>query len=319
MIQYIEIKNYLSFMDASVNLQPFNLVVGANGSGKSNFLNLFADISRWQGLSRGQTIGSVNIDIQSKHHVNAEKGGVNILCRTCDQSATSVLIGLRDLLDHEVIPIRCKVFTLDPNTVQAEERIRPNIEMDETGAGVVSVLDSLKTGDREDLFDQIEESLIRYIPSIKKLSIRTTDDGNKALQVREHHLDEILPISALSEGTRLIILILTLIHQENPPDIICIEDVDRGMHPRLYQQLVETLQDITVQNKVQILATTQNPYLLDQFTGEEESVIIVEKKDGASTLTCLADRLKDTPDGKTEQGPLGEMWYGGFLGGVPSK
>ena len=45
MLTKVEIKNYRSFVDAEAPLAPFTLVIGANGSGKSNFLKLFQ--GRW--------------------------------------------------------------------------------------------------------------------------------------------------------------------------------------------------------------------------------------------------------------------------------
>ena len=45
-LQKIQIKNYRSIADASVNLQPFTVLLGANGNGKSNLLRLLDDLSR---------------------------------------------------------------------------------------------------------------------------------------------------------------------------------------------------------------------------------------------------------------------------------
>ena len=45
MVTRIRIQNYRSFVDAEVTLRPFTLVVGANGSGKSNLLKFFATVS----------------------------------------------------------------------------------------------------------------------------------------------------------------------------------------------------------------------------------------------------------------------------------
>ena len=44
MLERVHIKNYRSIVDATVDLQPFTLLVGANGSGKSNLLRLLADL-----------------------------------------------------------------------------------------------------------------------------------------------------------------------------------------------------------------------------------------------------------------------------------
>ena len=46
MITRIHIQNYRSFVDAEVKLRPFSLVIGANGSGKTNLLKAFVTCSR---------------------------------------------------------------------------------------------------------------------------------------------------------------------------------------------------------------------------------------------------------------------------------
>ena len=45
-MDYIEIKGYKSIKSARVDLKPINILIGANGSGKSNFLSFFELLSR---------------------------------------------------------------------------------------------------------------------------------------------------------------------------------------------------------------------------------------------------------------------------------
>jgi predicted ATPase len=45
MITKIRIRNFKSFEDTTVNLKPFNVLIGSNDSGKSNFLSVFRVIS----------------------------------------------------------------------------------------------------------------------------------------------------------------------------------------------------------------------------------------------------------------------------------
>ena len=179
----------------------------------------------------------------------------------------------------------------------------------------------LRNGDREDLFDKIEASFKQYVPEVEKLSLRTVEQGKKQIQVREKGLKELLPATELSEGTRLVLCILTIVHQENPPPIILLEDIDRGLHPRLFEYVAPMMKDIAEKHGINILATTHNPYLVDCFQDDKEAVIIVEKKDGASTLSTLADRLKDLDYDSVdpEDMPLGNLWFSGLVGGVPAK
>ena len=40
-MDYIEIKGYKSIKEAKVEIAPINILIGANGSGKSNFISFF--------------------------------------------------------------------------------------------------------------------------------------------------------------------------------------------------------------------------------------------------------------------------------------
>ena len=136
----------------------------------------------------------------------------------------------------------------------------------------------------------------------------------KQLQVREKYIDHPILLKDLSEGTRLVLTLLTIVHQEKPPTIIGLEDIDRGLHPRLFQQVIDLLFRMTAEKNIQIIATTHNPYLEDQFAGNEEAVIIVEKEKGETRFTSLKDKLNGLDP---EEEPLGSLWYSGFVGGVP--
>lgn len=213
------------------------------------------------------------------------------------------------------------IFNINPDTVSAVETTVPKAHVKPTGEGTAQVLDALKNGDREDLFDIVEENFRRYVPEVEKLSLRTVENGKKQTQVREKGLKLPVPANELSEGTRLILCILTILHQENPPPVILLEDIDRGMHPRLFEYVAPLMRDIAERNKINILATTHNPYLVDCFQDQKDAVIIVEKKDGASTLTTLAKKLEglDYETVDPEDMPLGTLWYSGLIGGTPKK
>jgi predicted ATPase len=45
-MDYIEIEGYKSIKSAKVELKPINILIGANGSGKSNFISFFEFLNR---------------------------------------------------------------------------------------------------------------------------------------------------------------------------------------------------------------------------------------------------------------------------------
>jgi predicted ATPase len=326
MITRIQVQNYRSFVDAEVKLRPFSLVVGANGSGKSNLLRFFGDAA-YQGEHLRTSDRMLDHQEKWTKHQNHFHDHFGFVFEFADGSKAECKANKTNSghFFEGKIPFKSDqvpVFNIDPATVAAVETAVPNAKVSGTGAGVVQVLDMLKNGDREELFDKIEENFRRYVPEVQKLSLRTIDQGKKQIQVREAGLlREPLPATELSEGTRLILAILTIVHQEIPPPIVLLEDIDRGMHPRIFEYVAPLMKDIAEKHDINILATTHNPYLVDCFQDDPEAVIIVEKKDGASTLSTLASRLEklDYDQVDPDDMPLGNLWFSGLVGGVPSK
>lgn len=322
MITRVRIQNYRSFVDAEVKLRPFSLVVGANGSGKTNLLKAFVAAhlryrTRFEGLNPANILFEPSLD---DHHVN-HKGAATLFEATLadDRLFRATVPDDSNASDWTIGP--AQRFAIEADQVSQTETVHPHPRITETGSGTAQVLESLKSGDREDLFDKIEENFKRYVPEVEKLSLRTVEQGKKQIQVREKGLKELLPATELSEGTRIILCILTILHQEMPPPIILLEDIDRGLHPRLFEYLVPIMRDIAERHDMNILATTHNPYLVDCFLDDKEAVILVEKKDGVSTLNTLAERMEglDYDAVNPEDMPLGNLWFSGLVGGVPPR
>lgn len=169
------------------------------------------------------------------------------------------------------------------------------------------------------MFVAAEKALISYVPEIEKLSFANVDRGKKQMQVRERGIGELVSAEKLSEGTRLIIALLAIIYQPVKPPVILLEDLDRGMHPLLFEKMVQLMSRMAREHDVQIIATTHNPYLVDYFRDQPEAVVIVEKNDGASVLSTLAQKMEGLDYNKInpDDMPLGNLWFSGFVGGVP--
>lgn len=317
MLTRVEIKNYRSIYDASVPLSPFTLLIGANGTGKSNFLKLMKDVSAHpkQKVSvtqfkRAVPVGHYPKLLAHKHYAHRSEGQRLSFTGERSFAIKEAIASGGKIPELENV----KIFSLNPHAAGKSEALMPSPAISEDGEGIVRVLDELKTGDREDLFDKIEATLRQYVPEVEKLSF-VPRQAQKSLQVREKSIPQPVLVQDLSEGTQLALLIITLLHQERRPSLICIEDIDRGLHPRLFQQIVQLCFDLSSsEGGVQIIATTHNPYLVDEFKDHEDAVIIVEKENGKTTFTPLAEKLESL---EPEEEPLGSLWYSGFVGGVP--
>jgi len=115
-----------------------------------------------------------------------------------------------------------------------------------------------------------------------------------------------VPAHSASEGTILVLGLLTVLMSQGRPDLILLDDIDRGLHPKAQREVVGLLRTILDQNpELQIVATTHSPYLLDHLRPEEVRLTTLGD-DGTVSVAGLTDH-PDFDKWKDEMAP-GEMW-----------
>jgi energy-coupling factor transporter ATP-binding protein EcfA2 len=324
-ITEIALENYRSFRSARCRLSPFTLIVGANNAGKTNLLKAVQDAAACESPAESMKVLSA-----ARHHASEAGVRTEISVQWSDGKKDTALNQPDEERNMRVIDfgnpkspfndVRLEIARFDPAIIGKEEGGSGEPYIQPNGAGVSWMLDKWNAGSRamRARFERVITALRRCVPEIEAVSFYDVDVGKRAIQVEQTGLPEPRPLSEVSDGTRLILAILTLVNLESPPPVLLLEDIDRGLHPRLYEQLVDFLRSLAAEGRTQILATTHDPYLIDEFKDTPEAVVIVEKKDGASTLSNLDDRLKVIYAPGEELGmPLGQVWFSGLVGGVP--
>jgi predicted ATPase len=118
--------------------------------------------------------------------------------------------------------------------------------------------------------------------------------------------------------------ILVLSFDPAPPAVVCIEEIDRGIHPRMLRAVRDALYRLSypaamgeTRAPAQVIATTHSPYLLDLFREHPEEIVITQKHGHEAHFERLVDRA-DLAE-LLREGSLGDMWFSGILGGVPEE
>lgn len=115
----------------------------------------------------------------------------------------------------------------------------------------------------------------------------------------------------LSDGSIRFICLATALLQPTPPSTIIIDEPELGLHPHAIEILAELIQ--IASSETQVIVATQSPALLDQFSVED--IVIVKRKDGASTFERLDE--KDYSEW-LENYSIGELWAKNVIMGDPS-
>ena len=96
------------------------------------------------------------------------------------------------------------------------------------------------------------------------------------------------------------------------PSAIIIDEPELGLHPYAISILAALIGSTSHQH--QLIISTQSVELVNEF--EAANIIVVDKKEGASTFSRLdIDYLKEWLDDYS----LGELWQKNLLGGRPQR
>jgi predicted ATPase len=203
--------------------------------------------------------------------------------------------------------------------------VRPQMGFD--GSGFAPNLDYLRS-EAPDKFQSLQEMLQRVVPGVKKLGVRrakVTLDRQRLIEVdgksisyeqsqevvgQEVVLDtnsgHRIPAHAISEGTMLALGLLAVLMNPTPPNLVLLDDIEQGLHPKAQRELMSVFKEIIEANpNLQIIFSTHSPYIVDELTPSQVHVLS-NSKSGLS----YAKRLDEHPDIEWAKQTLttGEFW-----------
>ncbi len=334
MIESALFQNFKALRDTTLPLSRFTLIVGPNASGKSTAL---------QALQAAGDMGKLDFDKTATAGLPLNKSTtVEVVLRWAEpyEEMTTHSIWRSDWtpsfevyqnespyegpfeLPFYSVLNAIRIYSFDAAAISEGALLKPDTTLDSNGGKLAVVLDQLHNRESE-RFERLNDEMGRWLPEFDRILFDTPGKGRRGLllRTREGHFQ--IPASELSQGTLLALAILTLAYIPDPPPIVCLEEPDRGIHPRLLREVQDAMYRLSYpenygekRDPVQVIATTHSPYFLDLFKDHPEEVVIADKLG----LDVRFERLSDRPDideilGDTQ---LGDAWYSGVLGGVPS-
>lgn len=335
-IAAVQFRNFKALRSTAVKLAPFNLVLGPNGSGKTSLIQALLRLRTLAGLAtihareiEGQRSDAPQIVFQFMPPYEAIRVtlGCNadeLVCNqlVVDHPATSegesLWAGLRPRLQS------IRAYLLDHYAMALPAKSSDGIELSSNGGNLAAVLAGWQAT-HPAAFTSLEAEFVRLMPEFSGLELKKGAAGlvelNARLKVDGHDL---IAADNLSQGSLYLLAILVLSFLPTPPAVVCLEEADRGMHPRSLREVRDALYRLSypqdagmARPAVQVITTTHSPYLLDQFKEHPEEVVLASKHGRAATFERLSDRA-DVIE-LMKEAHLGDLWYSGILGGVPGE
>lgn len=341
MIKSVHFKNFKALKDATLPLSQFTLIVGPNGSGKSTAMqalqmannprrDLFSSIVTAGLQDQVGTITEITIkwdmspgELVSRTVWESTINSVDSYGPTFENVDGRPMVST---FDRQILTDKLKnfrIFSFDALRLCSPVQLTTKVELQSDGSNLAGVLDYLRDHEPE-RFESLNEELGKWLPEFDRILFDTPIAGHRAFLLRTRSSKHRIQASDLSHGTLFALAFLTLAYLPNPPAIICFEEPERGIHPRLLREIHDAMYRLCYPGEygekrepVQVIATTHSPYFLDLYKEHPEEIVIAQKDEQGIHF----ERLSEKPDINEflQDAPLGEVWYSGILGGVPMK
>ncbi len=330
MIASVAFRNFKALRNAHLALAPFNLVIGPNGSGKTSLVEALMRLKTLSRLPLREPVPRESRELADGPEITFrflppnETVEAVLACESdvrCDllqvTPADDAWPALRDRIQG------MRSYVLDHRVIASAATPGQNSELASNGSNLAAVIAQLEAKHPES-FAALRDELVRILPEYADIACRPRPDGLIELGLILKDGGQRIAGDAISQGSLYLLALLVLAFQPAPPSVLCIEEVDRGFHPRLLRDVRDVLYRLShpagfglKRAPVQVIATTHSPYLLDLFGDHPEEVVISAKHGSSATFSRLADRA-DLQD-LLGDGTLGDIWYSGILGGVPEE
>lgn len=327
MIASIAFRNFKALRDAQVALAPFNVVIGPNGSGKTSLI---------EAVLRLRTLSQLPLSDGSAH---SKPGSPEIEFRfapphdsvvarmSCVFELVCDSLSLVGPVPPEWPQMRAELgtsrgYVLDHEAMALPAKRERGAELAANGGNLGAVLARLHQTS-PDAFSALTGEMLRIMPEFRSLELveHPNDTVEFGLRLAD---DGFVQATDLSQGILYLLGLLALAFDPDPPWILCIEEIDRGIHPRMLREIRDALYRLAYpksfgsdRRAVQIITTTHSPYFIDLFRDHPEEIIIAQKQGAAAHFERLSDRA-DVAE-LMREGSLGDMWFSGILGGVPEE
>lgn len=313
-------------------LRPINLLIGANGSGKSNFLEAFvflgaADageidsyVKRYGGADKLLHFGSKTT--QEIYVLTESAGGYSLIAHyfhTTDDSLAGAVTkgGLWGQWGPNGPTFNRYRFadTGENSPLKTTNELHNNRSLTRLGGNLAAFLYRLKLNHAES-YDLVRKTVRQVAPFFQDFQLEPLELNRSTIKLEWRHIgsDGYFDASSFSDGTLRFIALATLFLQpaELRPSVILVDEPELGLHPRAIGLLASLIRQAA--KETQVIVATQSPLLLDYF--DPEDVLVAERVDGATTI----ERLKPEPLVEwLKEYSLGQLWEKGELSGRSGK
>ena len=164
-------------------------------------------------------------------------------------------------------------------------------------------------------FDVVLRKMEQRVPGMKKVAAESTVDGRIVLRFQDGAFKDPFIAKYVSDGTIKMFAYLVLLHDPSPHPLLCVEEPENQLYPRLLEELAEEFRDYAARGG-QVMVSTHSPDFLNAVKLEE--VFWLTKVGGYAQVRRAVDN--ETLKNLVEEGDLlGTLWKQGLFEGADPR
>ena len=162
------------------------------------------------------------------------------------------------------------------------------------------------------IFEKIIQKIKHRVPGITQVAAKTTEEGRVLLKFQDGAFEDPFLARYVSDGTIKMLAYLTLLYDPNPHPLLCIEEPENQLYPKLLMELAEEFRAYSERGG-QVFVSTHSPDFLNATRVEEVFWLV---KENGYTEIRRASQDAQIAAYMQEGDQMGYLWKQGFFGGV---
>ncbi len=163
-----------------------------------------------------------------------------------------------------------------------------------------------------DIFKKIIKKLKQRVPGISEVDSKITEEGRVLLRFKDGDFKDPFLARHVSDGTIKMFAYLVLLHDPKPHPLLCVEEPENQLYPKLLAELAEEFRDYAHKGG-QVFVSTHSP---DFLNGCELEEVFWLKKEKGYTIVRRASEDEQIRIYMNDGDKLGYLWRQGFFEGA---
>ena len=297
-MDYIEIQGYKSIKEQRIDFKKINILIGANGSGKSNFLSFFEflknlyqqNLQEYVALRGGvdkflHNGRKITNEISFKVEFDNSKNGYAATLKT---GYNGFVFSDERLIDHGKDIVKFRKYHFHDTGAQSPFSKMSHIKNDiyylyEKGNNLAAFLYNIQQK-KPIIYNRIVKTIQSVASYFSDFFLEPNAGDYISLQWKDKFSDVTYGVNDLSDGTIRFIALTTLFMQPDLPQTIIIDEPELGLHPAAIAKLSGMIQSAAAKD-CQIIIATQSTDLIGYFAPED--ILTIDQINGETVFKRL--------------------------------